>query len=43
MAADRSAKQIFDFLMSLDARNLILQEGIIVLSYKPLQEVWRAR
>lgn len=33
----------FDFLMSVDARELIRQEGIIVLNYKPLQEVWRAR
>ena len=33
----------FDFLMSVDARELIRQEGIIVLNYKPLQEVWRDR
>ena len=33
----------FDFLMSSEARELIRQEGIIVLSYKPLQEVWRGR
>jgi chitin disaccharide deacetylase len=33
----------FDFLMSLEARKLIRQEGIIVLNYKPLQEVWRGR
>jgi predicted glycoside hydrolase/deacetylase ChbG (UPF0249 family) len=33
----------FDFLMSLEARELIRQEGIIVLNYKPLQEVWRNR
>jgi chitin disaccharide deacetylase len=31
----------FDFLISLEARELIRQEGIIVLNYKPLQEVWR--
>jgi predicted glycoside hydrolase/deacetylase ChbG (UPF0249 family) len=33
----------FDFLMSFEARELMLQEGIIVLNYKPLQEVWRGR
>lgn len=33
----------YDFLMSLEARELIRQEGIVVLSYKPLQEVWRGR
>ena len=33
----------FEFLMSFEARELVLQEGIIVLNYKPLQEVWRGR
>lgn len=33
----------FDFLMSLEAGELIRQEGIIVLNYKPLQEVWQGR
>ncbi len=33
----------YDFLMSVEARELIRHEGIIVLSYKPLQEVWRGR
>ena len=33
----------FDFLMSVEAREIIRQEGTIVLSYKPLQEVWRGR
>jgi predicted glycoside hydrolase/deacetylase ChbG (UPF0249 family) len=29
-----------DFLMSVEARNVIQQEGITLLSYKKLQEVW---
>lgn len=33
----------FDFLMSVEAREIIRQEGIIVLSYKPLQKIWRTR
>lgn len=33
----------FDFFVSEEAREIIRQEGIVVLSYKPLQEVWRAR
>lgn len=36
-------KADFDFLISPEARELIRQEGIIVLSYKPLQEVWRGK
>lgn len=33
----------FEFLMSLEAREIIRQEGIILLSYKPLQELWQGR
>jgi chitin disaccharide deacetylase len=33
----------FDFLMSPEAREIIQQEGIMVLNYVPLQEVWRSR
>jgi hypothetical protein len=32
----------YDFLVSSDAREVIRQEGIVLLSYRPLQEVWRA-
>ena len=32
-----------DFLVSADAREVIQQEGITLLSYKPLQEVWQGR
>ena len=31
-----------DFLVSAQAREVIEQEGIILLSYKSLQEVWQA-
>lgn len=31
----------FDFLVSREAREIIQQEGIILLSYKPLQKVWQ--
>ena len=30
-----------DFLTSPEARSVIKQEGIILLSYQPLQEVWK--
>ena len=30
----------FDFLMSREAREIIQQEGIVLLGYKPLQKVW---
>lgn len=33
----------FDFLMSPEGREIIAQEGIIILNYKPLQELWRSR
>ncbi len=33
----------FDFLVSPEARAAILAEGIILLDYQPLQEVWRKR
>jgi hypothetical protein len=32
-----------DFLTSVQARESIQQEGITLLSCKPLQEVWQAR
>jgi chitin disaccharide deacetylase len=32
----------FNFLISAEAREIIQQEGITLLSYKPLQEVWQA-
>jgi predicted glycoside hydrolase/deacetylase ChbG (UPF0249 family) len=31
------------FLISPEARQIIEQEGIILLSYRPLQQVWQAR
>ena len=31
----------FDFFMSQEARDIIQQEGIILLNYAPLQAVWR--
>ena len=31
----------FDFLISVEAREMIQQEGITLLSYKPLQQAWR--
>jgi chitin disaccharide deacetylase len=33
----------FDFLISRQARSIIAQEGIVLLSYKPLQKVWQER
>ncbi len=33
----------FDFLISRQAREIIAQEGIVLLSYKPLQKVWQER
>jgi len=33
----------FEFLISSEAREIIRQEGIILLSYKPLQELWQGR
>lgn len=33
----------FDFLMSDEAREIIQQEGIILLNYEPLQALWRNR
>src|SRR6185437_4401634 len=32
-----------DFLVSAEARQIIEQEGIVLLSYQPLQQVWQAR
>jgi chitin disaccharide deacetylase len=31
----------FDFLMSQDAKNIVKEEGIILLDYRALQDVWR--
>jgi predicted glycoside hydrolase/deacetylase ChbG (UPF0249 family) len=31
----------FDFLTSHEARSIIKQEGIVLLSYKPLEKVWQ--
>jgi hypothetical protein len=33
----------FDFLMSTEAREIIAQEGITLLSYAPLQAAWQGR
>ena len=33
----------FDFLISQEAREIIEQEGIVLLSYRPLQKVWQER
>ena len=33
----------FDFLMSSQAREIIRQEGIILLNYQPLQKLWQSR
>ena len=33
----------FDFLMSAEAPEIIRQEGIILLSYEPLQALWQGR
>jgi len=32
-----------DFLISQQARSIIEQEGIVLLSYRPLQQVWQER
>src|SRR2546423_1934020 len=32
-----------DFLISQEARSIIEQEGIVLLSYKPLQKLWQER
>lgn len=32
-----------DFLISQEAREIIEQEGIVLLSYKPLQKVWQSQ
>ena len=33
----------FDFAISTEARAIIEQEGIILLSYQPLQAVWQGK
>jgi chitin disaccharide deacetylase len=40
---DHSRQLDFDFLMSAEAREIIKQEGIILLSYRPLQALWQGR
>jgi hypothetical protein len=32
----------FDFLMSLEAKQIVEEEGIVLLDYRPLQAIWRA-
>ena len=32
-----------DFLISQEAREIIEQEGIVLLNYQPLQKVWQER
>lgn len=39
----RVRRSDFDFLVSPQAREIIEQEGIILLDYRPLQEIWRER
>jgi hypothetical protein len=36
-----SRQMDFDFLMSAEAGEIIRQEGIILLSYRPLQAAWQ--
>lgn len=33
----------FEFLMAGETREIIEQEGILILNYKPLQELWQAK
>jgi chitin disaccharide deacetylase len=33
----------YDFLISREARQIVQEEGITVIDYRPLQEVWRSR
>jgi chitin disaccharide deacetylase len=40
---DHSRQLDYDFLMSAEAREVIQQEGIVLLSYQPLQAVWQSR
>jgi len=32
-----------EFLLSVEARGVIAEEGIVLLSYKPLQQAWQGR
>jgi predicted glycoside hydrolase/deacetylase ChbG (UPF0249 family) len=42
--AGASARQAdFDFMVSAQVREVVQQEGITLLSYQPLQEVWQRR
>jgi hypothetical protein len=33
----------FDFLVSPEAREIIEQEGIILLDYQPIQQIWQGK
>jgi hypothetical protein len=33
----------FDFLISPEAREVVKEEGIIILGYRSLQEIWKTR
>jgi predicted glycoside hydrolase/deacetylase ChbG (UPF0249 family) len=45
LAIDPKGKHVrqtdFDFLMSQEAKDIVKEEGIILLDYQPLQAVWR--
>jgi predicted glycoside hydrolase/deacetylase ChbG (UPF0249 family) len=45
LAIDPKGKHVrqtdFDFLMSQEAKDIVKEEGIILLDYRPLQAVWR--
>jgi hypothetical protein len=34
-------KTDFDFVVSQEAREIIESEGIVLLDYRPLQDVWK--
>lgn len=40
---NHSRQMDFDFLMSAEAREIIREEGIILLSYEPIQASWQGR
>jgi len=47
LAIERESNHIrqtdFDFLMSQDAKEIVKQEGIILLDYRALQDVWQGK
>lgn len=47
LAIERESNHIrqtdFDFLMSQEAKEIVKEEGIILLDYRALQEVWRGK